>query len=75
MLLSCTQAKGGENGTGMQVFYLRTMMLLEFSVGNLFCKMVLALERESKLIALGSALAALASGAWFGCAMQLPRAG
>lgn len=72
VLLSCTQVKGGENGTGMQVFYLRTVLLLEFSIGNLFSRMGLALKRESELTALGSTLA---SGAWFGCAMQLPRAG
>lgn len=56
----------------MQVFYLRTAMLLGFCAGNLFSRMGLALKRRSELIALGSALAALASGALFGCAMQLP---
>lgn len=75
VLLSCTQVKGGENGTGMQVFYLGTVMQLEFSVGNLFSRMGLALKRQLELIALGSVLAALTLGAWFGCAMQLPRAG
>lgn len=56
----------------MQVFYLRRAMLLGFCAGNLFSRMGLALKRRSELIALGSALAALASGALFGCAMQLP---
>lgn len=49
MVLSCTQLKGGENGTGMQVFYLRTVMLLEFIVGNLFSRMGLALKRQLEL--------------------------
>lgn len=49
MVLSCTQLKGGENGKGMQVFYLRTVMLLEFIVGNLFSRMGLALKRQLEL--------------------------
>lgn len=64
MLLSCTEVKGGENGTGMQVFYLRTVMLLEFCVGSLFSRMGLALKRQLELIALDSALAALRSLLW-----------
>lgn len=59
----------------MQVFYFRAAMVLGFCAGNLFSKMGLALKRWSELIALGSALAALASGSLFGCAMQLPRTG
>jgi len=56
----------------MQVFYLRTAMPLGFFAENLFSRMGLALKSQLELIALGSALAALASVALFGCAMQLP---
>lgn len=48
----------------MQVFYVRTVMLLEFCVGSLFSRMGLALKRQLELIALGSALAALRSLVW-----------
>lgn len=58
----------------MHVFYLRTVMLLGFGAGNLFSRTGLVLKRQSELIALVGPLAAVASRALFGCAMQLPRA-